>query len=108
MQISITLDEMDFNLDIDITTYPSYRPATRNHPEEGEDAEYNIESCDHMVSFTSKEWRDFDLDEKVYYSELVMKANELKHNDHNDEDHEVILEAITEELSQWAKYAMEP
>jgi hypothetical protein len=98
MNISIILEGMDFDLDIDITTYPSYRPATRNHPEEGEDAEYNIKSCDHGVKFGGKEWRDFDLDEKVYYNDLVMKANELKHNDHSYEEHEIILEVIAEEL----------
>ena len=108
MNISITIDEMDFDLDIDITTYPSYRPATRNHPEEGEEAEYDIESCDHGVRLTGKEWREFDLDEKVYYSDLVMKSNELKHNDHSDKEDEIILEAINEELKLEAKYSMEP
>ena len=108
MEISVNLGEFDFDIELDIITYPSYRPATRNHPEEGEDSEYKIESCNHMVSFTGKEWREFDSEDKQYYSDLVMKANELKHNDHDDKDHEIILEAIEKELVLEAKYSMEP
>jgi len=108
MQVTLSLGDFVFVIELDITTYPSYRPATWNDPEEGEEAEYNIESCDYGVKITGKEWRAFDPEDKDWYNSLVMKANELKHNDHPWQDHESILEAINDELKLEAKYSMEP
>ncbi len=108
MEISVTLGDFDFDLELDITTYPSYRAATRNHPEEGEDAEYDIESVDHGVNLTGRQWRYLDNEEKRWYSELVSKSYTLKHDGPEWEDHEKIIEAINEELKLEAKYSMEP
>lgn len=111
MEISITLSDFDFVLDINITTYPSHTPESLSFdPETGNfisadpaeyiEAEFDIESAvpAGFGKITFAEWNMMDEDEQGYYSDSLEKAAELEQNSYTDEDNDSILEAINEEL----------
>lgn len=104
MKISVTLDDMEFGLDLNVT--PGYyipaitgREADYCCDSESQDHEFDIESVKtNMRPLTWRDWNFVDYEEKCYYNALIMKSNQLKHNDYSEEDREIILEAISEKL----------
>lgn len=105
MKISITIDNMDFDLEIEITSYGYHksavvgREADHCSDSEGEDHEFNIESVSTAPEiFIGLEWRQLDPEEKSYFNALIMKSKQFKHNNYSEKERALILEKIGEEF----------
>lgn len=108
MNLKITIDDMDFDIEIDIITKGFYTPPNlTGHPDrwidsESEDYEFNILSA--VPSFLGVPYIDFttwhymDYDTKTYYNDLIMKANQLRRNDYSEKEGQIIVDAIVAEL----------
>lgn len=98
MQISITIDDMNFDLELDVKP-GYYKPAKlTGDPDswgesESQEHEFDIESVCCVKSDSP---------------ELMMKSFQLLNNDYSDEERFIILARIDEELELLSKYSVEP